>query len=257
MKTIKLFQLTLLLIVNAYGYSQKDLSDYKDIEGVYITSYWGNIHVSGTNPNDEQAFNLKAKYTDTSKKSKNIDDLSRYLRFEVINKKLYIQAREPKGFESIDLNLNIPEQIFLEIELLKGGEIYADNFKNGIEINSLNGSVKLQEISTYALVNAANGEIYASFSRIDKNYPISLVTMNGGITAVLPENTKRDLRLISRKNGYVESDFNIDSDKKIINLNSKQYSKQPIINAATINGGGSLLFLSTENGPIAIKKLKA
>ena len=81
--------------------------------------------------------------------------------------------------------------------------------------------------------------------------------MNGGITAVLPENTKRDLRLISRKNGYVESDFNIDSDKKIINLNSKQYSKQPIINAARINGGGSLLFLSTENGPIAIKKLKA
>ena len=175
----------------------------------------------------------------------------------MVNKILYIQSREPKGFESIDLNLNIPEHLFLEITLLKGGNIYAHNFKHGVEINSQNGSVKLEQISKYALVNAANGEIDASFSSIDKNYPISLVTMNGGITAALPENTKRDLRLISRKNGYIESDFSIDSNKEIINLNSKQYSKKPIINTARINGGGALLFLSTENGPIAIKKLKA
>jgi DUF4097 and DUF4098 domain-containing protein YvlB len=137
---------------------------------------------------------------------------------------------------------------------LKGGNIYANNFKHGVEINSLNGSIKLEHIGKYALVNAANGEIYASFSTIDKNHPISLVTINGGITATIPENTKRDLRLISRKNGYIESDFKIDSNKKIINLNSKQYSKEPIITTARINGGGSLLFLSTENGPISIKK---
>jgi len=257
MKTINLILLTLLLVVSTNSYSQKDLSDYKDIEGVYITSYWGNINVIGTTINKKKVFNIEAKHTDTSKKPVNINDLSNFVSFEVIKKKLYIRTRKPKGFESIDLNLKIPQNLFLEIELLKGGEIYAENLKNGVEINTLNGSVKLERIGKYALVNAANGEIDTSFDTIDKNQPISLVTINGGVTIALPDTAKRDLRLISRKNGYIESDFNIDSDKKIINLNSKQYSRQPIINTARINGGGSLLFLSTENGPIAIKKLKA
>jgi hypothetical protein len=257
MKTIKLILLTLLLVISTNSYSQKELSDYKDIDGVYITYYWGNINVIGTAINKKKVFNIDAKHTDTSKKTVSIDDLSNFVNFEVIQKKLYIQTRKPRGFESIDLNLKIPENLFLEIELLKGGEIYAENLKNGVEINTLNGSVKLERIGKYALVNAANGEIVTSFDTIDNNQPISLVTINGGVTVALPDSAKRDLRLISRKNGYVESDFNIDSDKKIINLNSKQYSRQPIINTARINGGGSLLFLSTENGPIAIKKLKS
>jgi DUF4097 and DUF4098 domain-containing protein YvlB len=257
MKSIKLIPLAFLIILSTYGYSQIDLSDYEDIAGVSITSYWGDIHVSGTISGDENEFYINANYTDTSNKLQLIDDLSQYISFEVVNKILYIQSRKPKRFESIDLKLNIPERLFLEITLLKGGNIYVRKFKNGVEINSLNGSVKLEQISKYALVNAANGEIDASFSNIDKNYPISLVTMNGGVKATLPENSKRDLRLISRKNGYIESDFSIDSNKEIINLNSKQYSKEPILTKARINGGGSLLFLSTENGPIAIKKLKA
>ena len=257
MKTINLILITLLLVVSTTSYCQKDLSDYENIEGVYITSYWGNINVIGTTINKNKVFNIEAKHTDTSKNPVNINDLSSFVSFEVIKKKLFIQTRKPNGFESIDLNLKIPENLFLEIELLKGGEIYAQNLKNGVEINTLNGSVKLERIGKYALVNASNGEIDTSFDTIDKNHPISLVTINGGVTVALPDTARRDLRLISRKNGYIESDFNIDSDKKIINLNSKQYSRQPIINTARINGGGSLLFLSTENGPIAIKKLQA
>ena len=254
MKKVKLILFTGFLLVSTSSFSQKDLSTYKNVDGVFISSYWGDINVMGSDPNDKQSFLLEAIFTDGSKKSITIDDVSTYLSFEVKKKKIYIETREPKGFESIDLKLKIPEHLFLEIALLKGGNIYSESFKNGVEINSLNGSVKLDRISKYAFVNAANGEIDASFDKIDNNYPISLVTMNGGIKVVLPDNAKRDLRLISRKNGYVESDFTLDSDKKIINLNSKNYSNQPIINSARINGGGSLLFLSTENGPISIKR---
>ncbi|WP_299519115.1 hypothetical protein [Winogradskyella sp.] len=256
MKTMKCILLTILLTANAIGFSQQELSEYKDIEGIYITTHWGDIDVNGTD-GQEEVFNISAIFTDTSKQPKPIDNLSKYLKFEVLKKKLFITARTPKGFESIDIKLNIPSHLFLEIELLKGGNIYVNNMQHGIEINSLNGSVKLDQIGKYALVNAANGEINARFSHIHKDYPISLVTMNGGVTATLPKDTARDLRLISRKNGYVESDFSLETDKKIINLNIKVYAKQPIINTARINGGGALLFLSTENGPLAIKKTKS
>jgi len=141
--------------------------------------------------------------------------------------------------------------------LKKGGNIFVNNFTNGVEINSLNGSVKLNGICEYALVNATNGEIKAEFDKINRNKPISLITLNGGVTVVLPGNSSRDLRLISRKNGYIESDFDIDTEERILNLNQKRYAKQAIINKGKINGGGSLLFLSTENGPIAIKKSKS
>lgn len=254
MKTLKFTILILFLILNSKSYSQKSLDEYKDVESVCITSYWGDLKLTGTKGANQ--FSMEAVYTDTSKKPILLKNLTNYITLKVKNKKLFIQVRKPKSFESIGLNLKIPTHLFVEIKLLKGGNIYASNFKNGIEINSLNGSVKLERISKYALVNAANGEVNVSFNKIDGKTPISLVTMNGGVTAVLPGNAQRDIRLISRKNGYVESDFIIASDEKIINLNTKKYAKQPIINSARINGGGALLFLSTENGPITIKKIR-
>ncbi len=255
MKTLNpILVLIILLSIGNFSFGQKDLSIYSDIDAVFVKSYWGNINVVGIDASNQDIFDLEAVYTDTSKKSKNLGQLSDYVSFKVENRKLYIETREPKGFESIDLNLKMPADLFLEIKLEKGGNIFADNMKNGVEINILNGSVNLERIGKYALVNAANGEIVANFDTLDEGMPISLVTMNGGVNATLPDNSKRDLRLISRKNGFVLSDFDLLSDEKIINLNVRQYSKKPIINTARINGGGALLFLSTENGPISIKK---
>ncbi|MBT8299973.1 MAG: hypothetical protein KJO63_01460 [Maribacter sp.] len=259
MKTSKYILSILLLIFSHNVFSQKDLSNFKHVERVHVTSYWGNIKAVGTtfgNVGNEKGFNLSVTYTDNSNISKKIDDVINYVSIEEKNKTLYIETRLPKGFESIDLDLKIPADIFLEIKLHRGGEIYVDNFNNGVEVNSLNGSVKLDRISDYAFVNAANGEITANFKHLNKNKPVSLVTMNGGVTAKLPDNCRRELRIISRKNGYVESDFEIESNETITNLNIKKYSKEAIINTAKINGGGALLFLSTENGPIAIKKSK-
>lgn len=255
MKTISNILIALILGIST-SIAQQDLSNYKSIDGVFITSYWGDVKVNAKG-NAAQDFNLSVNFTDTSKKTKTLDDLKDYVTFEVINKTLYISARKPKGFESLDFILNLPKDLFLQVELLKGGNIYASHLANGTEINSLNGSVKLEHLGKYALVNAANGEITASFDRVDKSLPISLVTMNGGVTVTLPKSSKRDVRLISRKNGYVSTDFDLKLDRAITNLNVRSYSKTPIISTATINGGGALVFLSTENGPVAIKTLKS
>lgn len=257
MNSIKLLLLVLFSIASTHIYSQKDLSNFKNIEGVYIISHWGDLNIEGTVSGDSPEFNVEAIFTDTSRKPKNINNFLNYMSFELKEKKLYIETRKPKDFESIDLNLKIPADLFIEITLKKGGNISVYNFLNGTEINSLNGSVTLEGISEYAIVNATNGEIKASFDKINSNQPISLVTLNGGVTVKIPEKSKRDLRLISRKNGYIESDFDLDTEETMVNLNQKRYAKQAIINRGKINGGGSLLFLSTENGPIAIKKSKS
>ena len=256
MKKIEFTILTFILLANGFAYGQKDLSVFGKIEAVHVTSFWGEMDLIGTEPGEDDRFSLSAFYTNSYNRKSRIEDYSEYLDFRVQDRKLYIKARKPEGFESIDLSIRIPKDLFLEAKLIKGGNIHADNFENGVEINILNGSVKMENMSKYAFVNAANGEIVAKFKQVDRDKAISLVTMNGGVTVSLPEDARRDVRLISRKNGYVESDLELTADEKIINLNKREYSKEPIINTAKINGGGELLFLSTENGPISIKKKK-
>ena len=251
MKKCRNLLLVLFVIASNYAFAQMDLSGYKNIDGVHITSYWGEINAMGTESASND-FSIKAILTRNPKNAQKLKDLRPYINIKKKDRKLYISTRSPEGFESIDLDLRIPNNLLLEVKLIKGGNIFAENFRNGVEVNILNGSVKLERLEDYALVNAANGEINVHFESIDKKKPISLVTMNGGVTVSLPDGSKRNVRLISRKNGYVKTDFELESEKPIINLNKTQHSKKEIKNTARINGGGALLFLSTENGPITI-----
>ncbi|MBT8256208.1 MAG: hypothetical protein KJO23_06680 [Bacteroidia bacterium] len=243
-----------LTLISVTCYAQQDLSQFNNVRSVVITAYWGDVHVHGTKPAHNRPFYLDGSYTNTSKLPKKLKAVSQFVSVRVSNRKLYLEVRKPEGFESVDLNLNVPQDKLVEIKLIKGGNIYAQNLKNGAEIDILNGSVRMERMGKYALVNAANGSIEVEFESVDAKMPISLITMNGGIDVKLPSNVQREVRLISRKNGYVLSDFDLESNEPITNLNSAEYSKKAISNTARINGGGSLLFLSTENGPISIKK---
>ncbi len=247
-------QITLFLLVNSFVLAgQHQLPDLSTIETVVIKSYWGDQSIIGLSTDNSSAYTLNAVYTDTSKKPINLDgQLQNYVSMYREGNKLFIECREPKGFESIDLTIKLPESLLVESQLIKGGDIFMDNLHQGVEINSLNGSVNLQRIGDYALVSAANGEIDIQFTKVDPSKPISLITMNGGVTVNLPEEVERDVRIISRKNGYVLSDFDLKTDKPIKNLNKVSYSKTPILSSAQINGGGGVLFLSTQNGPIKI-----
>ncbi|MBT8209445.1 MAG: hypothetical protein KJP14_02865 [Eudoraea sp.] len=253
MKKISVTACLLLLATGLFG--QSGLPDLKDVQKVVVKNYWGDQKIKGIS-RSKGGFKLSAVYTDTSKKQLLEEiELMQYVTLYKEKGTLYVLARQPKGFESIDLNLQIPSDLQVVSELFKGGNIFMENLDKGVEINSLNGSVKLRGIAGYALVSAANGEVDIEFDRVDPSKPISLITLNGGVSVTLPDKISRDVRLISRKNGYVLSQFPLGSDRAIKNLNKMAYSKTPIIASATINGGGSLLFLSTQNGPLAIKKL--
>ena len=244
-----------LLVLSTALFGQNRLPDLKDVQKVVVKNYWGDQNITGVS-RDQGNFSLSAVYTDRTKKNLLAPGkLKEYVSLYKEKGTLYVLARQPKGFESIDLNLQIPSDLQVVSDLFKGGNIYMENLDKGVEINSLNGSVKLKGIAGYALVSAANGEVDIEFDRVDPSKAISLITLNGGISVTLPDKISRNLRLISRKNGYVMSQFPLGSDRPLKNLNKVAYSKTPIIASATINGGGSLLFLSTQNGPLTIKKL--
>lgn len=252
----KLFGTTCFLFLGLVLSAQSQLPHLDNVEKVVMKNYWGDQKITGKSKASTN-YTLSVLFTGTSeKKQVPPSAIKDYINVYKENKVLYIMAREPKAFESIDLILEMPSHMLLTTELIKGGNIYAENLDKGIEVNSLNGSVKLEKIGSYALVSAANGEVTVQFEHVDPTKAISLITLNGGVTVELPATVRRDLRLVSRKNGYINSDFELQSDTSIENLNTTAYSKRPIIESATINGGGELLFLSTQNGPLTIKKWK-
>ena len=253
---MKRINITISMLIICTGlYAQMELPDLSKVKKLVVMNYWGDQHIQGVEKGTGK-FTLAANYTDT--KSRRLDsktELEGYVTVRRYDDVLYITARKPDGFESIDLFIQIPVHLTVSSELFIGGNIFMKNLRGGIEVNSLNGSVRLEEIGGYALVSAANGEVNAHFEEVDDSKAISLITLNGGVTVHLPKSASRDLRLISRKNGYINSEFTLQSDTPIKNLNSKVYSKDPIVHTAQINGGGSLLFLSTQNGPISLKSL--
>ena len=250
-----IFSLILSLLTTSLIQSQIDLSTFKDVESVIIQSHWGNINITGTTSKAKHHFSLSATHTDARGKLESIDNcIHDYVQVSQGYKEITIICQPPKGFESVDLRLNIPTHIFAKVLLFRGGEINIQNLHKGVEIDSRNGSIQLSEMRGYALVSATNGSIDAHFSDLYSSMPVSLVSMNGEIKVALPEDSKREVRLISRKNGFVLSDFELALASPIPGLNQRVYSKSPIVNTAQINGGGALLFLSTENGPIIINQ---
>lgn len=253
----KSFFIISLLFYSIYLEGQILLPEIDKIDTIHILNYWGNIHVKGIDSKNKKGSYVEISHTNSNKQITDVSTFKNdYVLMQQVKKKLLIQSREPQSFESMDLLLVIPSNINLDLHLIKGGEIYVENCKNGVEINSLNGSVRADDIGKYAIINATNGSINCSFAEIDSDFPISLVTMNGEISVALPDNIKRNVRLISGKNGYVLSDFKLETNESITNLNEKIYSKNPFKHFCEIGGGGSLLFMSTENGPLILSKAK-
>ena len=231
--------------------AQTPLQITKDIKEVYVSLHWGELKIRGT---EEDYANLSLSYTATSKQKTKIEEtsLKEYISIKREGKRLIIFGREPQVFESIDIELEIPKNLHVQAQILKGGNIVLENLQNGIEIDNRNGSIQAKDIGGYALVNAANGEIKLGFNFLDPLKPVSLITLNGGIELSLPADCKRDLRLISRKNGHLKSEFDLGLMEK--GIPDQGYSKEAISLSSSINGGGALLFLSTENGPVSIRK---
>jgi len=232
----------------------------KQYSELIVDLYWGNITVVGYPGNRLQ---LNVYHTDTSKVTKRVadDELDRFVTIAEAEDSYKITSRKPgEGvFESVDLEIYVPESFFINARIVKGGEIMIENIESGLEIDHRNGSVELIDIGSHAVVNAANGSIKANFASVDPDKAISLTTLNGGIEVSLPGSVSRDVRIISRKNGYIQSDFNLEGVDSVYiveqgPVSDSSYSKDPISIMSKINGGGALLFISTENGPVTINK---
>ena len=115
--------LLILLLVTASSISaQFDLPNLEQIESLELQVYWGDVTVLGRS--DESAA-IEINYTDSENNKRELTsaESGEFVTIEQKGRAMFITAREPTSFESIDVTLFIPERIQVNIELVKGGEI--------------------------------------------------------------------------------------------------------------------------------------
>jgi len=161
-----------------------------------------------------------------------------------------------------DLNIQVPVNTSLELDLTNGGDISVDNVSGEIEANNTNGAISLTNISGTALAETTNGGIKATFQKIDSDRPMAWSTTNGDIDITLPPDAKATLWMKTEM-GDVFSDFDValkPFQEKKENDARKEGGKFRITfekgMIGTINGGGPDFKFTTFNGSIYVRKAK-
>ena len=105
-----------------------------------------------------------------------------------------------------DFTITVPRQTALDIKVNFGGEISVSDVDGNVTIQGLNGGISLHDLGGGAIVEAMNGEIHASFTKLSPENPISFTSMNGEITVRLPVDASANVRFRSQ-NGSILTDF--------------------------------------------------
>ena len=180
---------------------------------IRIRVMWGDVTVTGA---DTQAVtivsNIKNKQQAQAKNSdglRRLDAETTYIATEkdnVITIELGSDNPDSGPAAGATLAITTPRATSLSIENTFGGSVDVKNIEGDVEIRSLNGEVALDKISGSALVETMNGEIHATFIKVDEGKPLSFTSMNGEVEVRIPADTKANVRLRTQ-NGAVLTDF--------------------------------------------------
>ncbi|MEM7586256.1 MAG: hypothetical protein AAF560_22885, partial [Acidobacteriota bacterium] len=122
------------------------------------------------------------------------------------------------------------------------------------DITHLNGSVELENVSGAAAVNASNGSIQASFSRIDPERDLVFTSLNGSVELCLPEDFAARVHLTTAGDP-IRSAFEVRQQDQAVTVPAGGTLRQKTSEVRGVVGNdGRLLRASTLNGEISLER---
>lgn len=258
MKTLFLSTYTALLAFSVQGqtseWHQQEIA-VGDVNRLELTNYWGVIHIEGKTGRDSIRINVQYDNAEDLNLNQGASAWSSVIEQNTLT----ISVPEPPNdkFESYHINLEIPENMGLKLQMIRGGEIEVNNVKGHIEIDNHNGSTRVRQAASWVTINNFNGEVKVSYEKLAQVDAISLITFNGGIQLMLPQVNNANVILQTKKNGYIHSDFPVVSTtgQQFSNM-SPTYIKSANQWQGQIGNGGIKIIAITHNGPVEILKSK-
>jgi DUF4097 and DUF4098 domain-containing protein YvlB len=159
--------------------------------------------------------------------------------------------------DKVNVVARIPRRANLELSTANNGEIIVSNVTGNLQLENTNGPITATNINGSVIAETVNQNIDISFVSIDATTAMALSTINGNVSLGLPSDAGVQLHIDSSR-GEIISDFEVDvqPSKPIVERSDDRGGVEVKVESviiANINGGGSVIRLSTLNGDIQIR----
>src|ERR1700754_60857 len=139
----------------------------------------------------------------------------------------------------VDYTLTVPRKAILESIELVNGSLDVDGAEGSVKASSINGRLTARNLLGEAKLSTINGSLNASFTQLDEAKPITLGSVNGSVTLIIPSNSNAMIRA-GTVHGAITNDFGLqvkDGDYVGHNLDGQIGNGGPKIKLGNVNGG--------------------
>lgn len=109
---------------------------------------------------------------------------------------------------TVEYSLTVPRRAVLESIEMVNGSIDIEGVEGNVKASSINGRVNARGLLGEARLSTINGQLNAAFTQLDASKPISLGSVNGSVTLVIPSNANASIRA-NTVHGGITTDFGL------------------------------------------------
>lgn len=109
---------------------------------------------------------------------------------------------------TVEYSLTVPRKAILESIELINGPVDIEGVEGSVKASSINGPVSVRGLMGEAKLSTINGPLQAVFTQLDESKTISLGSVNGNVTLIIPSDANAMVRA-STVHGMISNDFGI------------------------------------------------
>ncbi|HEX6045602.1 MAG TPA: DUF4097 family beta strand repeat-containing protein [Pyrinomonadaceae bacterium] len=109
---------------------------------------------------------------------------------------------------TVEYSLTVPRKAVLESVELVNGSLDIDGVEGNVKASSINGKVNARGLQGEAKLSTINGPLIANFTHLDESKAISLTSVNGNLTLVIPSDSNASVRA-GTVHGSINNDFGL------------------------------------------------
>lgn len=139
----------------------------------------------------------------------------------------------------VEYSLTVPRKAILESIELVNGSIDIDGVEGNVKASSINGRVNARGLISEVRLSTINGPLTATLTQLDETKPISLGSVNGSVTLVIPSNANASIRA-GTVHGGISNDFGLKvkhGEYVGHSMDGQIGTGGPRIKLANVNGG--------------------
>ena len=140
---------------------------------------------------------------------------------------------------TVEYTLTVPRKAVLETIELINGSIDIEGVEGNVKATSINGAVTARGLVNEVRLSTINGELTATFTQLDETKPISLGSVNGSVTLIIPSNANASIRA-GTVHGGISNDFGLKvkhGEYVGHSMDGQIGTGGPRIKLANVNGG--------------------